>query len=95
MLQKFQRTTLLSFLTVLHRQDVHPVDQQPGHVVPARVEARRLGPAPLGGPHPVVVVLADEDDGQLPEGSDVEGLRDLALVGGAVAVEGVGDAAVA
>ena len=42
-----------------------------------------------------MVVLADEDDGQLPEGSDVEGLRDLALVGGAVAVEGVGDAAVA
>ena len=89
------RKTKQLLLTVLHRQHVHPVDQQPGHVVPARVEARRLGPAPLCRAHAVVVVLAHEDDGQLPERGDVEGLGNLALVGGAVAVEGVGDAAVA
>lgn len=42
-----------------------------------------------------MVVLADEHDGQLPQRGDIEGLGDLPLVGGAVAVEGVGDAAVA
>jgi hypothetical protein len=36
----------------------------------------------------VVVVLADEDDGQVPQASDVECLEDLPLVGRAVAVPG-------
>ena len=37
------------------------------------------------GAHGVVVVLDHEDDRQLPERRHVEGLVDLALVGGAVA----------
>lgn len=32
-------------------------------------------------PHPVFVVLADEDAGQLPQRSHVEGLKQLALMG--------------
>jgi hypothetical protein len=49
----------------------------------------------LRGAHAVVVVLADEDDGQVPELSEVVGLRHLALVGSTVAVQREVHAAVA
>mmetsp|Transcript_22179 Transcript_22179/g.74620 ORF Transcript_22179/g.74620 Transcript_22179/m.74620 type:complete len:407 (+) Transcript_22179:157-1377(+) len=53
----------------------------------------RRGPG-LGGAHAVLVVLADKDDGQLPEGGHVHALEELALVGRTVAVEGDRHAAV-
>ena len=42
-----------------------------------------------------MVVLADEDDGQVPELGEVEGFRHLALVGSTVAVQREVHAAVA
>ncbi len=47
------------------------------------------------GAHGVLVVLDDIDDRQLPQLGHVEGLVDLALVGGAVAEIGQADAVIA
>ena len=44
--------------------------------------------------HAVLVVFADKDDGQLPDGGHVEAFVEIALVGGAVAKEAHDDAAV-
>ena len=50
----------------------------------------------LGGrTHPVEVVLAEEDDGEVPDGGQVHGLVELALVDGAVAKEAQDDLIIA
>src|SRR6266481_3654468 len=51
----------------------------------------RRGARLIGGER-VLVVLADEDEGQLPDGGQVHGLVDHALVGAAVTEEGDDDA---
>ena len=72
-----------------HRVHVHPV-----HHLGRNAEARgarrdvlpRLGDGVRGG-HRVLVVLADDDDRQLPHRREVEGLVEDPLVGGPVPVE--------
>ena len=54
-----------------------------GHLV----ERLERGDAREGGAHAVLVVLDDKDDGEAPDGGQVEGLVDGALVDGAVAEE--------
>lgn len=44
--------------------------------------------------HTIVIILADKYAGQAPQLGHVEGLEDLALIGGAVSVEGHADAPV-
>mmetsp|Transcript_2429 Transcript_2429/g.6198 ORF Transcript_2429/g.6198 Transcript_2429/m.6198 type:complete len:201 (-) Transcript_2429:305-907(-) len=73
---------------LLDRQHVHAVRLDAGDVVAARVEGGRLGGAPLRGAHAIVVVLAHEDDGQVPQARHVERLVLLALVGRAITVHG-------
>mmetsp|Transcript_22786 Transcript_22786/g.58407 ORF Transcript_22786/g.58407 Transcript_22786/m.58407 type:complete len:416 (+) Transcript_22786:91-1338(+) len=73
---------------LLHRQHVHAVHLEAGHVVSAGVEGGGLGAAPLSGAHAVMVVLAHKDDGQVPQARNVERLVLLALVGRAIAVHG-------
>ena len=67
--------------------DVVAVDDVPGHVVAfgaLREAARVGGRAFLGSAHRVAVVLDDEDDREVPEGGQVVGFMDRALVDGAV-----------
>ena len=40
----------------------------------------------LGRTHTVVIVLTDEETGELPQSSHVEGLKDLALVGCSITI---------
>jgi hypothetical protein len=75
-----------------HRQHVVAVHDHAGHVVGRRVRrdvrARVLhADGVVGG---VLVVLADENDRELPHRRDVEGLLELALGGGAIAEEARG-----
>ena len=82
---------------LLHREHVHAVDGNAG-------DTERLAAAEkLGGrrsplqrrAHGIAVVLDNVDDRQLPQAGHVEGLVDLALVGGAVAEVAEVEAAVA
>lgn len=75
----------------LDGEDVHAVDLQTGDVLAALVVVGDGRRAVGGGTHTVLVVLAAEDDGELPQASHVVGLEDLALVGGTVTVEGESD----
>merc|ERR1719318_1082368 len=49
-----------------HGEDIHTVDLKAWYVVPSLVEVRGGCVPVLRSPHGVVVVLADEDDGQVP-----------------------------
>ena len=74
----------------LDGEDVHAVDLQAGDVLAALVVVGDGRGAVGGSAHAVLVVLAAEDDGELPQAGHVVGLEDLALVGRSVAVEGEG-----
>jgi hypothetical protein len=75
----------------LDGEDVHAVDLQTGDVLAALVVLGDGRRAVGSGTHAVLVVLAAEDDGELPQTGHVVGLEDLTLVGGTVTVEGEGD----
>lgn len=70
---------------------VHGVDLQTGDILTTLVELGHGRGAAGGGAHTVLVVLASEDAGDLPELGHVVGLEHLALVGGTVTVKGEGD----
>ena len=81
----------------LDRAHVHAVDLEAGDVealTALRQVGQRRGALDRGA-HRVAVVLDDVDHRQLPQLGHVEGLVDLALVGGPVAEIGEGDVAVA
>ncbi len=81
----------------LHRAHVHAVDLEAGDVealAALREVGQRRGALDRGA-HGIAVVLDHVDHRQLPQLGHVEGLVDLALVGGAVAEIGEGDVAVA
>eukprot|EP00965_Chrysotila_dentata_P138595 4584376-Pleurochrysis_carterae.AAC.2 len=62
-----------------YREDVHAVDLDARHVVPARVVVVVGGAALLGGAHAVLVIFAHVDERQLPQRRHVESLEELAL----------------
>ena len=77
-----------------HRVDVHAVDPLGRHAVGGgAVDERAGGRALLRQRDGVAVVLADEDERQLPERGEVHRLVQHALVGAAVAEERHGDPA--
>merc|ERR1719318_2036812 len=71
-----------------HGEDVHPVDLKAWYVVPSLVEVRGGCVPVLRSPHGVVVVLADKDDGQVPQLGQVEGFTHLPLVSSTVSIQG-------
>src|SRR3984957_194548 len=82
---------------LLHRLDVHAVHLHAGNV-PGGAVLRQVvagGGAIDRGSHAVLIVLDHVDAGQLQQRGKTEALVDLALVGGAVAEIGDGDAVAA
>ena len=76
---------------LLHRQSVHAVDFQTGHVIASFVVLRALRGLFNSRAHPVVIVLAHVNQRKVPQRGDVQRLEELTLVRGAVAVHGDGD----
>lgn len=79
------------FGRLAHRQHVHAVHPDAGHVVAASVVFGRGRSSVAARAHAVAIVLGDEDHRQRPQLRHVVGLEHLTLVGGAIAAQGQGD----
>jgi hypothetical protein len=70
----------------IDRQSIHPIHGHPRHAVGARAirDVRHARRALLASEDGVAVILADEDDGKIPDGREVQRLVERPLVAGTV-----------
>jgi WD40 repeat protein len=80
--------------TLLGSKNIHAINPESRDIVTTSVELSGSSVASSRSTHGEIIVLAEEDDRELPHGGHVSNLEDLALVGSTITIGGDSDATV-
>nr|GMD24252.1 hypothetical protein CLUG_02988 [Ipomoea batatas] len=79
------------FACLFHSKDIHTIHLQTRDIIPSLIIGRTFCCPPLCCPHAILIVLANQNSRQIPEGRDVQSLKQLPLVRSTISVHGERD----